>query len=83
MGEQLAANLAKKASLSGAQPLNHLHKNDCFGYMRDDYTREIQFALKVVFIKTKNLQEDSDEALSDWKDGGSLGFGLARKAQPM
>jgi hypothetical protein len=35
--EQLAANLVKKASLSGALPVNHLRKNDYFGYAQDEY----------------------------------------------
>ena len=35
--EDLAANLVKKASLSGALPVNHLRKNDYFGYAQDEY----------------------------------------------
>lgn len=35
--EDLAANDAKKASLSGALPVNHLRKNDYFGYAQDEY----------------------------------------------
>jgi Carboxypeptidase regulatory-like domain/TonB dependent receptor len=35
--EQLAVNLVKKASLSGALPVNHLRKNDYFGYAQDEY----------------------------------------------
>jgi hypothetical protein len=35
--EQLTANLVKKASLSGALPVNHLRKNDYFGYAQDEY----------------------------------------------
>ena len=35
--EDLAANLVSKASLSGALPVNHLRKNDYFGYAQDEY----------------------------------------------
>ena len=35
--EDLAANLVTKASLSGALPVNHLRKNDYFGYVQDEY----------------------------------------------
>jgi hypothetical protein len=35
--EDLAANLVKKASLTGALPVNHLRKNDYFGYAQDEY----------------------------------------------
>ena len=35
--EQMAANLVKKATLSGALPVNHLRKNDYAGYMQDEY----------------------------------------------
>src|SRR5580698_4632665 len=35
--ENLAANLVKKASLTGALPVNHLRKNDYFGYAQDEY----------------------------------------------
>ena len=35
--EDLAANLVKKASLSGALPVNHLRKNDYFVYAQDEY----------------------------------------------
>ena len=35
--ENLAANLVKKASLTGALPINHLRKTDYFLYLQDDY----------------------------------------------
>jgi carboxypeptidase family protein len=35
--EDLAANLVSRASLSGALPVNHLRKNDYFGYAQDEY----------------------------------------------
>jgi hypothetical protein len=35
--EDLAANLVTKASLSGALPINHLRKNDYFGYVQEEY----------------------------------------------
>ena len=35
--EKLAANLVNKASLTGALPVNHLRKNDYFGYAQDEY----------------------------------------------
>jgi len=35
--ENLAANVVKSASLSGALPVNHLRKNDFFGYAQDEY----------------------------------------------
>ncbi|HTU42133.1 MAG TPA: TonB-dependent receptor [Candidatus Aquilonibacter sp.] len=35
--EDLAANLVKKATLSGALPVNHLRKNDYVGYAQDEY----------------------------------------------
>ncbi len=35
--EDLADNLVKKASLSGALPVNHLRKNDYVGYAQDEY----------------------------------------------
>ena len=35
--EDLAANLVTKASLSGALPVNHLRKNDYYGYAQDEY----------------------------------------------
>jgi hypothetical protein len=37
MIEDLAANLVKKASLTGALPVNHLRKNDYFEYAQDEY----------------------------------------------
>ena len=35
--EQLAANRVKKASLTGALPVNHLRKTDYFGYAQDEW----------------------------------------------
>jgi hypothetical protein len=35
--EDLADNLVKKSSLSGALPVNHLRKNDYVGYAQDEY----------------------------------------------
>jgi Carboxypeptidase regulatory-like domain/TonB dependent receptor len=35
--EDLASNLATRASLSGALPVNHLRKNDYVGYAQDEY----------------------------------------------
>jgi hypothetical protein len=35
--ENLANNIAKKASLTGALPINHLRKNDYFLYAQDEY----------------------------------------------
>jgi len=35
--EDLAANLASRATLSGALPVNHLRKTDSFGYAQDEY----------------------------------------------
>ncbi len=35
--EDLAANLVTKASLTGALPVDHLRKNDYFGYAQDEY----------------------------------------------
>ena len=35
--ENMAANLVAKATLSGALPVNHLRKNDYFGYAQDEY----------------------------------------------
>ncbi len=35
--EDLAQNLVTKASLTGALPVNHLRKNDYFGYAQDEY----------------------------------------------
>jgi hypothetical protein len=35
--EDLAANEASRASLSGALPVNHLRKNDYVGYAQDEY----------------------------------------------
>jgi len=35
--EQLAANLVKKASLTGPLPVNHLRKNDYVGYAQDEF----------------------------------------------
>jgi hypothetical protein len=35
--ENLAANLVTKATLSGALPVNHLRKNDYYGYAQDEY----------------------------------------------
>ena len=35
--EDLAANEASRASLSGALPVNHLRKNDYVGYVQDEY----------------------------------------------
>ena len=35
--EDLAANLVARAKLSGALPVNHLRKNDYFGYAQDEY----------------------------------------------
>jgi hypothetical protein len=35
--ENLAANLVTKATLSGALPVNHLRKNDYYGFAQDEY----------------------------------------------
>jgi len=35
--EDMASNEVKKASLTGALPVNHLRKNDYFGYAQDEY----------------------------------------------
>ncbi|HUO14921.1 MAG TPA: TonB-dependent receptor [Verrucomicrobiae bacterium] len=35
--EALASNLITRASLSGALPVNHLRKNDYYGYAQDEY----------------------------------------------
>jgi hypothetical protein len=35
--ENLANNVVKKASLTGALPVNHLRKNDYFAYVQDEY----------------------------------------------
>jgi hypothetical protein len=35
--EDLSANLVTKATLSGALPVNHLRKNDYYGYAQDEY----------------------------------------------
>ena len=35
--EDLAENLVTRAKLSGALPVNHLRKNDYFGYAQDEY----------------------------------------------
>jgi Carboxypeptidase regulatory-like domain/TonB dependent receptor len=35
--EALASNLVSKAKLSGALPVNHLRKDDFFGYAQDEY----------------------------------------------
>ena len=35
--EKLADNLVKKAGLTGALPVNHLRKNDIFGYVQDEF----------------------------------------------
>lgn len=35
--ENMAANLVSKATLTGALPVNHLRKNDYFGYAQDEY----------------------------------------------
>jgi hypothetical protein len=35
--EQLADNLVKKASLTGALPVNDLRKNDIAGYAQDEF----------------------------------------------
>jgi hypothetical protein len=35
--ENLAANMVRKASLTGALPVNHLRKNDIIGYAQDEY----------------------------------------------
>jgi hypothetical protein len=35
--ENMAANEVSKATLSGALPVNHLRKNDYFGYAQDEY----------------------------------------------
>ena len=35
--ENLAANQARSASLAGALPVNHLRKNDYFGYAQDEF----------------------------------------------
>jgi hypothetical protein len=35
--ENMAANVVSKASLTGSLPVNHLRKNDYFGYAQDEY----------------------------------------------
>ncbi len=45
--EDLAANLATKASLTGALPVNHLRKNDYSGYAQDEYKWLPNFTLNL------------------------------------
>jgi hypothetical protein len=45
--ENLAANLVSKASLSGALPVNHLRKNDYFGYAQDEYKAAANLTLNL------------------------------------
>ena len=45
--ETLAANLVSKAKLSGALPVNHLRKNDFFGYAQDEYKVNPNFTLNM------------------------------------
>ena len=45
--EDLAANLVTKASLTGSLPVNHLRKNDYFGYAQDEYKWRPNFTLNL------------------------------------
>jgi len=45
--ENLAANLVKSASLTGALPVNHLRKVDYFGYAQDEYKVASNFTLNL------------------------------------
>jgi hypothetical protein len=45
--QNLAANLVAKAKLSGALPVNHLRKNDYFGYAQDEYKLNPAFELNL------------------------------------
>ncbi len=45
--ENLAQNLVAKASLTGALPVNHLRKNDYFGYAQDEFKWSPNFTLNL------------------------------------
>jgi len=45
--ENLAADIAKKASLTGALPVNDLRKNDYFAYVQDEYKLRPNFILNL------------------------------------
>ena len=45
--EALATNLATRASLSGALPVNHLRKNDYVGYAQDEYKWSPNFTMNL------------------------------------
>ena len=67
--ETLADNLVKRATLTGALPVNHLRKNDIFGYFQDELKLPAQFHAESGCA----LQRLSDLQRSEWQ-GQSVRF---------
>jgi hypothetical protein len=75
--EDLAANLVKKASLTGALPVNHLRKNDYFGYAQDEYkwSRNLTLNLGVRYSIFDLFHEENGLANPfDFATCGAQGF---------
>jgi len=75
--EDLAANEVKKASLTGALPVNHLRKNDYFGYAQDEYkvAPNLTLNLGVRYTVFKLFNEENGLANPfDFDTCGAQGF---------
>ncbi|HEY1805877.1 MAG TPA: carboxypeptidase regulatory-like domain-containing protein [Terracidiphilus sp.] len=75
--EQLAADTVKKASLTGALPVNHLRKNDIFGFAQDELRLRPNLSLNLGLRYTVFQLFHEAEGLAnpfDFSTCGSQGF---------
>ena len=85
--EDLAANLASRASLSGALPVNHLRKNDYAGYAQDEYKLSPNLTLNLgvrytvfdLFHEAKGLANPFDFATCGPQGFCGIGAGFGQQ----
>src|SRR6202046_549930 len=71
--EDLAANLVTKASLTGSLPVNHLRKNDYFGYAQDEYKWLPNLTLNLGVRYTVFVLFHEEDGLANPFDFGTCG----------